>query len=175
MRCKGADGMPTPPAICASLPRLTAARSPAVGENDILLQPLLNGGTAGAADGAGISAFLLNETQTSELLEGNPDIRGTAPRWAVLGDVFNNENLARNASCFVLVIDSQKEESIGLGRKWNRRRLGEQETYVVRRYAAWSIPVPVPTLAFPSRRRPSSCARSGSAPTSASASAYAST
>lgn len=101
-----------------------------------MLQPLLNGGTAGAADGAGITAFVLNETRTAALLQGNPDIRGTAPRWAVLGDIFDNENLARNASCFVLVIDSQREEAIGLGRKWARRRLGEQEAYVVSRGAS---------------------------------------
>lgn len=139
-----------------------------------MLQPLLNGGTAGAADGAGITAFVLNETRTAALLQGNPDIRGTAPRWAVLGDIFDNENLARNASCFVLVIDSQREEAIGLGRKWARRRLGEQEAYVVSRGASGPGSARL-TASPPPHRRRSSCGSWGCELTLASAFASAST
>lgn len=96
----------------------------------MVLQPLFSGTTEGAV---GIAGFLLNETDTALKLRANPAVRGTTPRWAVLADVLSRDEPTRNTSCFLLVIDSEREERIGLGVNWGRRPLGEQETYMVRR------------------------------------------
>ena len=55
---------------------------------------------------------------------------GSAPRWALIADVHFKKQPALKTSAVILVIDSDKEFSIGLGRSWKRRRLGEEEAYV---------------------------------------------
>lgn len=72
----------------------------------------------------------LNATEINQLLRDNPHVKGAAARWILLGSVLQQDNPDVNTSAWVLVIDSDAEEEIGLGRNWNRRRLGEQETYV---------------------------------------------
>ena len=54
----------------------------------------------------------------------------STPRWIALGDVRNKAFPGRNTSCVVLVADLKNERDIGMGRAWQLRDLGEQETYM---------------------------------------------
>lgn len=74
--------------------------------------------------------FWLNETWISEQLSSEPLVTGTCPRWTILGEVRNKYDIEKNSSVVVLVIDSEREEDIGLGRSWNKRALGEEECYI---------------------------------------------
>jgi hypothetical protein len=63
-------------------------------------------------------------------------IKGVAPRWPFLAAARkSSSNLIPTAptspllDTYVLAYDSKKEESIGLGRQWGRRELGESECY----------------------------------------------
>lgn len=75
-------------------------------------------------------SVFLNETWISETLAPHSQIRGTAPRWTLLGRVFNRDDSSLNTSLIVLVIDTDREREIGLGRDWKYRALGEDECYV---------------------------------------------
>ena len=74
---------------------------------------------------------LVNYTDVERLLEGNPTVQGTAPRWLGLGRVANTDNPLLNTSVVLLVLDSEAEEKAKIGEAWGRRPLGEQETYIV--------------------------------------------
>ena len=63
-------------------------------------------------------------------LDGIESIMGSSPRWVMLGRVFNANNHTHNGTIIILVMDSEQEEKIGVGREWNRRPLGYQETYI---------------------------------------------
>lgn len=64
------------------------------------------------------------------LIDGASFLTGSAPRWALLATVSSKAQPARQTFAIVLAIDSDLEASIGLGRAWARRRLGEEEAYV---------------------------------------------
>ena len=114
------------------------------GQADVLMLPdsqpsVVYGGGAGfmgseaGTDGSSSASFtLLNSTMIEERLKDNELVAGAAPRWLALGKLANRDNPLRNTSCVIVVIDSAKEEAMGLGREWNLRPLGEQEVYVVR-------------------------------------------
>jgi len=91
------------------------------GDADMVLVP------ESSADNA--SPFL-NATDINARLADNPLVKGAAARWLLLGSILSQDDAAVNTSAWVLVIDSDAEEAIGLGRNWNRRRLGEQEAYL---------------------------------------------
>eukprot|EP01104_Vermistella_antarctica_P011774 TRINITY_DN3326_c1_g2_i1.p1 TRINITY_DN3326_c1_g2~~TRINITY_DN3326_c1_g2_i1.p1 ORF type:complete len:1301 (+),score=387.68 TRINITY_DN3326_c1_g2_i1:217-4119(+) len=74
--------------------------------------------------------FTLNETDIGEHLSSLDTVVGTTPRWTMLGRVARVDDPSRYATVIVLVIDSVQEQKIGLGRDWDRRPLGLQETYV---------------------------------------------
>lgn len=103
----------------------------AVGQMDMLLSPASQGGAEDNVSSA-LSAFFLNQTMIASATADVPDVLGTAPRWTFLGQLISRDRPTRNASCIVLVIDSRAEARIDLGTRWDRRPLGEQETYVVR-------------------------------------------
>lgn len=108
------------------------------GEADLLLLPssapvVLRGRNQqqlSAESGLGIP--LLNATEIELRTQDNDLVAGAAPRWLSLAKIENRDNPLRNASCVLLVIDSEREEQMGLGREWGLRKLGEQEVYVVR-------------------------------------------
>uniref|UniRef100_A0A6T6YUC0 ABC3 transporter permease C-terminal domain-containing protein n=1 Tax=Bicosoecida sp. CB-2014 TaxID=1486930 RepID=A0A6T6YUC0_9STRA len=91
------------------------------GDADMVLTPETS------ADSA--SPFL-NASEISHILRNNPHVIGAAPRWLLLGSVLRQDEPLVNTSAWILIIDSEKEAEIGIGRNWGRRRLGEQETYV---------------------------------------------
>ena len=72
----------------------------------------------------------LNETEIAERLRGLEGIRGTVPRWTLLAQLQNATHRNVSASTIVLIIDSAREEEVGIGRAWKRRPLGEREAYV---------------------------------------------
>jgi len=104
------------------------------GEGDLVLLPDPRGGGAPSAQGGGggllPSGILLNDTELSSLLSAVPSVAGVVPRWTALGRVFNSRARTLNTSTVLLIVDSAREESIGLGRTWGRRPLGPTEAYV---------------------------------------------
>eukprot|EP00003_Mantamonas_plastica_P015601 TRINITY_DN2635_c0_g2_i3.p1 TRINITY_DN2635_c0_g2~~TRINITY_DN2635_c0_g2_i3.p1 ORF type:complete len:1218 (-),score=362.13 TRINITY_DN2635_c0_g2_i3:46-3648(-) len=91
-----------------------------VGEYDMLMLPQVNNQS---------QAFFLNSTDIERRLSSVPEVKGVAPRWVLQGKISNPQS-GKATSCVVLVIDSEKEKKIGLGRGWTRRPLGEQESYI---------------------------------------------
>lgn len=61
-------------------------------------------------------------------------IFGTSPRWLFLGDLLNPNKSAIKISdkmrSFVLIIDSEEELSVGIGRRLDVKPLSYNETYV---------------------------------------------
>jgi len=101
-----------------------------VGQMDMLLSPTSESGGSSADTADPLSSFFLNQTFVESATGSAPEVLGTAPRWTFLGQLINRDRTTRNASCIVLVIDSRQEQRIDLGTRWDRRPLGEQETYV---------------------------------------------
>jgi ABC-type antimicrobial peptide transport system permease subunit len=102
------------------------------GEGDLVLQPDFSNSVASLSSSqtSGIPpGLLLNDTELQQVLAQVPSVAGVAPRWVALGRVYNHEANTFNTSAILLVIDSERETSIGLGRSWNRRPLGAAEVY----------------------------------------------
>ncbi|KAL6065065.1 FtsX domain-containing protein [Balamuthia mandrillaris] len=76
------------------------------------------------------STFLLNATSIMQRLSGVPQVEGVVPRWALLGRVGNRFEPERNSSAIILIIDTEAEKRVGLGRGWEHRALGEKEALV---------------------------------------------
>ena len=73
----------------------------------------------------------VNETKLSQLLSTNTLIKGTSsPRWLMFGKVLNRDAPSKNISAMLLVIDSDREKQVGIGRNWPYRVLGEAECHV---------------------------------------------
>lgn len=107
------------------------------GEGDVVLLPDFdNAASALSGTGTGSNAsllpsgLLLNDTDLRQRLMAVPAVQGVSPRWTALGRVLNTRARALNTSAILLVIDSDQEAAIGLGRSWNRRALGAAEAYV---------------------------------------------
>jgi ABC-type antimicrobial peptide transport system permease subunit len=59
------------------------------------------------------------------------DLEGVAPRWVLLGKIFNpvqNQNVTTN--CYVIIGDTKKERDIGLGRNFDQSVLTPNEAFV---------------------------------------------
>ena len=76
------------------------------------------------------SGALINESYICEKLKNTWRVRGTTARWMMLGSLENRFDPSLNASVVVVVIDSDKEKEIGLGRSWTLPALGDRQTYV---------------------------------------------
>lgn len=48
----------------------------------------------------------------------------------MLGRVFNALNHTQNGTVIILIIDSKQEEAAQIGRDWDKRPLGYEETYI---------------------------------------------
>jgi hypothetical protein len=66
---------------------------------------------------------------------------GVAPRWYIVADLANPNNISLRTSCVVVIMDTEVEDAAGIGNDWGRRQLGEDETYVVRAWERGPPPV----------------------------------
>eukprot|EP01114_Cavostelium_apophysatum_P002845 TRINITY_DN1253_c0_g3_i1.p1 TRINITY_DN1253_c0_g3~~TRINITY_DN1253_c0_g3_i1.p1 ORF type:complete len:1241 (+),score=361.47 TRINITY_DN1253_c0_g3_i1:25-3723(+) len=92
-----------------------------VGEYDLLLTPKVDQNS---------QSFWLNSTDISEKLKDAPLAVGAAPRWVMLGRIYNALDGTQNTSTSILVIDTEKEKEINLGRGWKHPPLGKDQTHV---------------------------------------------
>lgn len=81
------------------------------------------------------SVKLLNQTEIDAQLRSASLVKGTAPRWLMLGRVLNARNRNLNATVTLLGIDSQRETAIELGRTWKLPPLPAGECYLSRTVA----------------------------------------
>lgn len=69
-------------------------------------------------------------------IQGIGDIFDSTPRWLLIGDLYNeNENVTKISDkirSFFLLIDSQKEISIGMGRRLETEILKENEVLITK-------------------------------------------
>ena len=72
----------------------------------------------------------INNTEVSAKLKENPWMVGTSPRWVIFGNLQNRDYPDKNINGLLLVIDSEREEELGIGRIWPYRPLGEGEMHV---------------------------------------------
>ncbi len=98
-----------------------------VGEGDIIFTPDL--ASLQYDSNSGFPAFWINETLIRNALATSRNFAGTTPRWVLLAKAVHPDTLV-NSSVIVLVIDSDRERELGVGRTWQRRPLGWDETYV---------------------------------------------
>ncbi|ESL06995.1 permease-like protein [Trypanosoma rangeli SC58] len=100
-----------------------------VGEVDMVVM-------SGGADG-----LFINYTAMKSQLERSPHVHGVAPRWVLRALArkqktgFNQQTgrdppFTETANANVLVIDSQQERDIGIGRSWRHRNTGFAEAHV---------------------------------------------
>jgi ABC-type antimicrobial peptide transport system permease subunit len=91
-----------------------------VGEFDLVMTPKST---------AESQSFFLNATDAGLRLEKEPTVTGTAPRWLFLSKIVNTITQA-NSTTILLIIDSIREQEIGLGRGWNHPPLEGFQTHV---------------------------------------------
>lgn len=63
-------------------------------------------------------------------LSNHPRIVGTSPRWILPANVQNTKHPSRNTTAMLLIVDTDREEQMGLGRTWSHRPLGHGEAHV---------------------------------------------
>eukprot|EP01130_Rhizamoeba_saxonica_P018176 TRINITY_DN9018_c0_g1_i1.p1 TRINITY_DN9018_c0_g1~~TRINITY_DN9018_c0_g1_i1.p1 ORF type:complete len:884 (-),score=164.69 TRINITY_DN9018_c0_g1_i1:953-3604(-) len=76
------------------------------------------------------NSFFLNTTEIREKLQDEPNTNGVVPRWIFLSDALNAEQRNQNGSTIILMIDSEKEKKIGLGREWKHDTLKGASAHV---------------------------------------------
>ncbi|EAN94932.1 putative permease-like protein [Trypanosoma cruzi] len=91
--------------------------------------------------GGSVDLPFINYTDMGPRLERSPYVKGATPRWIFRGEaskhknVFTNDNdsvspLTEVARVNVLLIDSERERKIGIGRDWGHRNTGFSEAHV---------------------------------------------
>lgn len=79
------------------------------------------------------TTFWLNNTEIHEkVVASAPLAVGATPRWVLLARALNTLDTTRNTSTAVLIIDSDREKELGLGRGWDHPPLGKNEAHVTR-------------------------------------------
>lgn len=63
-------------------------------------------------------------------LINNEGTVGLSPRWLMFSKAARSDNLSKNNSAIVLVLDSKKEADIGIGRAWDKPALEKDSCYV---------------------------------------------
>eukprot|EP00906_Rhabdomonas_costata_P027384 RCo038898 len=89
------------------------------GEMDLLL-------TAGSGH---TTKPYLNFTEVEERLRGVPEVLGCSPRWLLPAMVSNPESPELQAEVLVLLVDTEREQRIGIGRAWPFRPLNQGEMH----------------------------------------------
>lgn len=88
------------------------------GDIDITLTPLTGSNdTRLASNPSALSMPLLNSTDVAARLNGTVSIRGVAPRWMMPAKFLNPDDETKHAAGFLIIINSQLEKDIGIGRK----------------------------------------------------------
>eukprot|EP00759_Apiculatamorpha_spiralis_P001282 PhF_6_TR10442/c0_g1_i4/m.16523 len=75
----------------------------------------------------------VNATDVGKRLDGSKAVTGAVPRWllpATMRARFNRTSSVKNISVRIVMVDTDAEESIGLGRAWPHRPLGRGEIHV---------------------------------------------
>ena len=83
------------------------------------------------ADNLENSFRLLDFYEIERRLASINELEGVAPRWILLGKLFNpvqNQNVTTN--CYVILADTKKERDIGLGRNFDQSVLAPNEAFV---------------------------------------------
>nr|CAG4716010.1 unnamed protein product [Naegleria fowleri] len=92
-----------------------------VGDADIMFTPKFTNST---------TIPFINHTEVVRKLNNNPFIVGTSPRWILYANLQNRDHPEKNLSGILLIIDTEREEKLGIGRIWPYRPLGEGEMHV---------------------------------------------
>jgi len=92
-----------------------------VGEYDLLLT---------GQSTANSFQFWTNYTDIEDKVSSGSLVRGATPRWVVIGRVLNPLQTSLNSSSAFLIIDSEREREIGLGREWDHPDLNSLEVHV---------------------------------------------
>ncbi|EFC47009.1 FtsX domain-containing protein [Naegleria gruberi] len=92
-----------------------------VGDADIMFTPKFTNLT---------TIPFINNTEISEKLANSPYITGTTPRWIIFANLQNRDQPQKNISGLLLILDTEREEQLGIGRIWPYRPLGEGEIHV---------------------------------------------
>eukprot|EP01087_Luapelamoeba_hula_P011389 TRINITY_DN3089_c0_g1_i1.p1 TRINITY_DN3089_c0_g1~~TRINITY_DN3089_c0_g1_i1.p1 ORF type:complete len:1336 (+),score=202.48 TRINITY_DN3089_c0_g1_i1:44-4051(+) len=108
-----------------------------VGEYDVVMTPSTTpitmrpkGFEEEYSAGPQTETFLLNSTAMHNRLKNAKLVAGVAPRWTMLGRVGNRFDPSRNASTIILIIDTEQEKKIGLGRTWEYGTLDERQAVI---------------------------------------------
>jgi ABC-type antimicrobial peptide transport system permease subunit len=72
----------------------------------------------------------LNETDMSKTFAGDSRVAGISPRWILTATVANSMEPWRNTTTILLIIDTEREQELGIGRSWPYRPLGNREAHV---------------------------------------------
>ena len=78
-----------------------------------------------------ISPFI-NITKMDEEIINSTYYEGITPRWISLIDIANTTNKNLTTPGFLLVLDSQKEVQIGLGREFSKTVLNNREAFITK-------------------------------------------
>ena len=61
---------------------------------------------------------MVNINEVDELLKYHEDIVGITPRWYLFGNI-SNPDTEKRISAMIVLVDPERERSIGLGRNFN--------------------------------------------------------
>lgn len=95
-----------------------------VGENDMIIRSNF------------VNGISLNETWVTDMLGASANLAvGSTPRWAIPAFARSRVNEDAFTDAYLFLMDSEKEDSIDLGRAFRPRLLNEQEAYISRTIA----------------------------------------
>lgn len=83
-----------------------------------------------SAEGGRAGTPFVNFTEVNQLIAQNPNVQGAAPRWIALGKLQPRDS-ELSTGVTLLIMNSALEDAANIGRKWDRRALGENEIYAV--------------------------------------------
>ena len=93
-----------------------------VGEMDVVMTP--------DPDQSQSLLLTLNETFINEKSLPLDSVHGSTARWLLPGTILNRDHPQRNLSVLLFPMNTRHEESLGIGRAWPYRVLGEEEAHV---------------------------------------------
>lgn len=72
----------------------------------------------------------INATQLLNMTQGAKDFEGFSPRWMLVTDLANPKKTGTTAPGLMMILDTQKEVKIGLGRDFTKTILGQNQAFV---------------------------------------------
>jgi hypothetical protein len=76
------------------------------------------------------SSSFVNCTQLEEMTKDFSNYNGVAPRWFAVGDFSNPDETSLKTSGIIMILDTEKEKEIGLGRDFTKTLLGPAQAFV---------------------------------------------